>query len=739
MARMQSQFDWRVIRAPRDADQSEVDPRRRLRVLFVGFLFGIGLVWMRMLQLEVVHGDGFRAAAARPLERKIVIKAPRGRILARDGSILAEDVAQLALAVHYRYVQTPPHEAWLRARARRALAPEQRRDRQAVAREMQNQRAELDAMRARLADLAGVSLEDWNRRCGEIQASVERIAGSVRRRQERRWLETSTDEPAIAADDWRARLAQWLSAPSDAPPRFEAITVAEELAEHVVVDQIALAVMVEIEAHPDLWPGVRVVERRRRTYPAAQCAAHVVGYVRDEGPDALASAATDPDGVRGIERQYDTPLRGQDGLLVERSDSTGRVLETVVERPVVPGQDVTLTLDSNLQRATERLLDAALARRIQLSTSASPEPAGGAAVVLDTRTGAVLAMATAPRFDPNLFATSDAAAVAALMSDVAAPLVDRPTQMAIPPGSVFKLVSGAALLADPGFDPRELLTCRGYVEQPDRLRCALFVRQGVGHGPVDLVAALARSCNVYFFAHGRTLGGDALAAGARRFGLGAATGIDLPGEAAGNVPRTELGAPGRATGWSQADTEALSIGQSTLTTTPLQIARLMAALANEGRLVTPHLVRGLGVQRADNATIEIDAGASDSNVDQQRVAGLDARALAILREGMKEAVRDPHGSAHAAFAQLPVAVAGKTGTAQVGAGREDHAWFAGYAPADRPKVAIVVALEHAGDGGVSAAPLARRIVERLIELGYVPAGARAAPTTATRDTDLRRK
>jgi len=215
-------------------------------------------------------------------------------------------------------------------------------------------------------------------------------------------------------------------------------------------------------------------------------------------------------------------------------------------------------------------------------------------------------------------------------------------------------------------------------------------------------------------------------------GLDAATGIDLPDERPGVVPRPELGVPGRATGWSMTDTQALAIGQSTLAVTPLAVARMMSAVAGGGRLVTPRLVRGSGVVRSDEGAAEPDGNGGE----EARVAELDGRIGAVLREGLRAVVEDDEGSAHAALAGLPVRVAGKTGTAQVGAGREDHAWFAGYAPADVPRVAFVVALEHAGDGAQAAAPVARRMVERLVERGYVrPVGERVADERDVRERE----
>ena len=179
----------------------------------------------------------------------------------------------------------------------------------------------------------------------------------------------------------------------------------------------------------------------------------------------------------------------------------------------------------------------------------------------------------------------------ALLADPAHPLFHRAIQMALPPGSVFKTVTAVALLESAGLDPAATFYCQGYLKQPDRQRCAVYVRHGTGHGDVTLAEALAESCNVYFFHHAEKLPPQALVDWARRLGFGQPTGVDLPGEARGIVPTPDSIRKLEGHGWHTADTQAMSVGQGSLTATPLQVVRMMAAVANGGLLVTPHVVR----------------------------------------------------------------------------------------------------------------------------------------------------
>jgi penicillin-binding protein 2 len=288
--------------------------------------------------------------------------------------------------------------------------------------------------------------------------------------------------------------------------------------------------------------------------------------------------------------------------------------------------------------------------------------------------------------------------------------------MALPPGSVFKVVTALALLADADFDPLATCNCQGYLSRPDRERCQIFRRYGIGHGETDLASALARSCNVYFFEQSSHLGPTRLADMAMRLGFGRSSGVDLPGEAAGYVPQAQPVTADQPA-WTLADAQAFAIGQSRLTATPLQVARLMAVVANGGAIVTPHLAVSQESERRGEVKSMVDGA---RNV----VAGLNRQQLEIVRRALARVVDDPEGTAYAALSDAGVAVAGKTGTAETGPRSADHAWFAGYVPADAPRVAFAVALEHRGSAE-RAAVLAKELVQGLEALGLL-----AVPDTA---------
>jgi penicillin-binding protein 2 len=741
------------------------NPRHRLRWLLAGFIVLCAGICGRLAALEWRYGAEYRAEAVRPVERQRVIVAQRGRILGRDGTVLACDRPVLSLAMQYRWLEEPPDPAWLRSVARRHLTAAQRRDPEQEAAEQARLLAFREALHHQLAELCGMSPNQWQARCQKVQARVQALSDHVNRLAIAEAHEAQKNSLANStAISWFSAAGRklWDGLIRGSGSSQHPIVVAEQLEDHRLFDGVSLEAVAEIEANPEQFPGVRIVRDRRRNYPDGSLAAHLLGFVSGaEDIVAKDSKTSDRAGHAGVERQYDAVLRGAPGSVVDVLDRRGQPKSTRIVQPAVAGRDLVLTLDPALQRAAEAVLDAAVARRLsaidattldgEITTSSAgatdrenredhrPDknqsddtaPAGGGAIlVMDIHTGAILAAASAPRFDPSLLADPQSAGAAwpRYRDDPDRPLFDRTVQMALPPGSVFKTLSAIALLETPGFDPEKPFECQGYLHTPDRQRCAVYRRWGVGHGQVTLTDALARSCNVYFFHFGEQTGMGSLLDWSRRCGFGRVSGIDLPGEAAGHLPMPDVTSnKHRAT--QDAAAAALAIGQSSLTVTPVQIVRLMAAVANGGGLVTPYVAAELAnppTADGNGDTVQADQGGvspseSNSQVNHpppQPILGLDPKRLATLRRGLRQVVTDSEGTAHGAFHATGIEVAGKTGTAEIGGGKAEHAWFAGYAPADAPRVAFVVVLERAGEAAVTAAPAAARLVEKLQSLGY---------------------
>ncbi len=458
----------------------------------------------------------------------------------------------------------------------------------------------------------------------------------------------------------------------------------------VVAEDVGLREVAWIEARRELFPSVEIEERARRHYPHGPMLAHVLGFVGEVSETELdaaegALASGDIVGKSGIERTYDDTVRGARGWKVVSVNNVGRQIGGgQIGAPPDHGHDLTLTLDLDLQRTL---------------FEAFGEEAG-AAVFLDPANGEVLALASTPAFDPNLFA--DGISVEdwnRITGDPRRPMHDRAIASYYAPGSIFKVAMAVAGLESGTIDADDTVTCPGYAYFYGRRR--LCWKRG-GHGTVAVREAVAKSCNVFFYELGQKLGIERIHDYGAKLGLGSPTGIDLPGEEPGILPNGEWKRRQLREIWYPGDTISVAIGQGYLTTTPVQMAVMSAAIANGGHRVTPHTIRGRGAEPVP--------------------LGFDADSMARVRGGMADAVA--LGTATRA-ALKGISVAGKTGTAQVSAHSAEtdsdelpkqfrsHAWFVGYAPTERPRIAFAVIVEHGGHGGSSAAPIARQVLERF--------------------------
>lgn len=457
-------------------------------------------------------------------------------------------------------------------------------------------------------------------------------------------------------------------------------------------DDLTIGDAVKVEEWRLELPGVTVDAEPRRDYVAARFAAHLLGYVREASPNQVRqgwAAAGRRAGQTGLERLLDPFLRGREGTERVEVDSQERPLRLVGRQEARAGANVVTTLDRRIQHAAERALG----------------EAAGVIVVMDPRNGDLLAMASRPAYDvARLSGSIDREEWLRMVRDPQHPFLNRAFQAQYAPGSIFKLVVAAAALQE------------GLITPTDRLPCPATLRVGnhtfknwssVDQRPLTLEEAVAVSCNTFFYRLGLTVGIERIARYAAAFGFGEPTGIGLGDEKRGLVPRPHGRQGGQASrAWLPGDTANVAIGQGRVLATPLQVARFMAAVANRGVLWRPRLVH------------EVDTGAGPALTIAPKATGradIAPAVFTVLRRALARAVREGTGAAAALHG---VAVAGKTGTAQTihdsdATKGQDHAWFAGFAPADDPRAVVIVLVERGGMGGKVAAPLARQVFEAI--------------------------
>lgn len=438
-------------------------------------------------------------------------------------------------------------------------------------------------------------------------------------------------------------------------------------------------------------PGIvpRDVEVRHYLYETLAC--HLLGRVGRIGADELdhyMSLGYSPGeviGVAGLEKKFQDVLRGRRGIRSLQVDALGWPKGERLVSPASPGGDVTLSIDLDVQLATERALGS---RR-------------GSVAVVVPETGDILALASAPRFDPNHFHRKVSADEWLRLSQSwTAPLLNRATEASYQPGSTFKVLTALAAL-DGGVDPQETVHCTGRFELGPRVaKCW----KKNGHGDVAMVQAIAHSCNVYFYTMGLRAGIERIEKVGRAFGLGERTGIDVGGETPGVLPGPEYRKQRHLSVWTKGDTINVAIGQGEVLTTPLQMARVMGAIENHGVLMKSRLVRTVRSE---------DGGRSYAPEERSRLE-VKPDQLETVLEGMRWAVRQ----GTAVRTRIPgLDIYGKTGSAQNPAG-DTHAWFVGVMRAPGGSVAIAVALENAGGGGKEAAPVAKEVFQAVLEAGW---------------------
>jgi penicillin-binding protein 2 len=563
----------------------------RLTRLTQVLLILLGILSVRLVQLQVIQGGRYARLSDRNRIRKLVLPAPRGRILDRNGVLLADTRPSFTASV----VPTELPDSVL-------------------------------PLLARMLDIPETGLREQLKPVAMYYSPV-----NVKR--------------------------------------------------DVSIEEVA-----RIEENSFRLPGARIRVDPVRNYPASNRYCHVLGHIGEVSEDELARDTSlrplDFVGRAGIEAQYESLLRGRDGSEYAEVDARGQEIGPLREKrpePEIPGRDLILTIDDRIQNLACELL--------------TPYPRA-AVVGMETRTGAIICLVSKPDFDPNIFmAPIDPATWDSLISNPSKPFFDRAVTSGYPPGSTMKPVVAlgalrqGALNRDTRFQP-----CTGSYKYGNRIfKCS------AAHGSLDLVGAIAQSCNTYFYQAGLRLGLDSLTAYAKEIGLGTNTGIDMPGEKPGNIPTRQWLDTRYGKGkWGAGSVLNFAIGQGEVTATPLQMAVLYGAIANGGMAVRPYLVA-----RVDSAGRTIHTTLPETRQLPMRSGDVD-----VVKLGLERVVE--YGTGTRARIN-EISIAGKTGTAQ-NPPRPDHAWFVGYAPSDAPEVVFSVLVENAGHGGAVSAPIAGELI-----------------------------
>lgn len=627
---------------------------RRVALLSALVVIGFAALFMRLWALQVLAGSHYAAQARANQVRTIRVQAPRGPIVDSRGNILVTN--RPVTSVELSPAGMP--------KSYRARAAEVRR----------------------IAEVAGVSVRHVTKQIVERKRAGDMLDPIVVRTEATGPMQAYLEERAAA------------------------------------------------------FPGLTLARSYVRTYPHGSLAAQLLGYdgqISQSELQSLGKRGYEPGdviGQTGIESSLDMYLRGLPGLARVRVDSLGRPRSPrLLATQPQPGQTVRLTIDTRLQIAAQNALEDGIQRARNTGQWAAD---GGAIVALNPKDGSILALASSPSYDPSVYSgrvTARELAAQGLTPRTAfdrnTPALDRALDAEYPPGSTFKPLTAIAALQAHLIKPYAFYPCTGtYVVPEDRSHRVWhnwdpFVYQGM-----DLPTALARSCDTYFYRVANkfyllpTGRGQPLQMWARRFGFGRTSGSDLTPQAPGVVPtigwKHRMYSRGTDPNWridrlwNPGDSLNLAIGQGFLLVTPLQMARFYAAIANGGRLVTPHIL--MDVENPNGTIVPTAAPPAP-----RPIPGLDPANLRVVQQGLYQGTHDPYGTSYAVFGNFPQPISGKTGTAQKlvrlpgYTGERDQSWWCGYGPSNDAKIVVCAVIENGGEGGAAAAPAAERVFAKF--------------------------
>ena len=484
-----------------------------------------------------------------------------------------------------------------------------------------------------------------------------------------------------------------------------------------ISNSISRTSVVQLEEQSNNLVGINIVVEPVRKYHMGTLASHIIGYAsrmtkenKDEFErigDTYEYENNDKVGETGIEKVFEELLRGEDGKKQIDMSVDGIVTGEYTAKEAIGGSNIYLTIDANLQRIAEEQLEANIMKIREGGFGQVYDAKGGSVVVTNVKTGEILAMASYPDYDPSFFYNGISTAQwQEYSTDPNKPLINKAIQNAYPPGSIFKMVTAIAALESEVVKINEYIADNGpyYIDDDTRPACWLYNSYGYGHGRLNVSGAIEKSCNVFFYEVSSRMGIDVLADYASYFGLGKKTGIELYGEKSGTLAERSLGEKNGYV-WSRGHTVIAAIGQGSNNYTPIQIAKYVTMVANDGKKVDLSLIKSIvsadGTQMSKSdieAFVNKKLGLSPDDTPEKDIKPENIKAV---KEGMKSVTGDSTGTAYSIFKDFEIEVGGKTGSAETGT-PDVHAWFVGFAPYNDPEIAVTVMVENGGHGYYTA-------------------------------------
>ena len=651
------------------------------------YFIGIVLI-IQLFNLQIVHGAEYREESNTRLTRETTLEAARGEILDRTGTALVTNSTKFSVELYKTKI-----------------------DDNELNTSILNIVNLLEKYQVEYADSFPISINPF-----QFTISDETLA---------KWKKTYDLDENISAeqafyefkDKYDIENTDITEIRKIIAIRYEITTTGYSSTKALTIaDDIPREAVAEFSESSDKFPGINIVTEPVREYTSGTLASHILGYVSTISAEEYATRKDTYDqndiiGKTGIEYVFEEYLKGQDGTKQIDMAVDGTITAEYTAEEAIAGSDVVLTIDANLQKITEQALEANIKKIASGGFGTAYDTNAGSCVVMNVKTGEILAMASYPNYDPADFVGGISTDKwNQYNTDSAKPLMNKAVQNSYAPGSIFKMVTAIAGLESGAITRTEKINDTGqYIKYGEKWPCWYYTDYHVGHGRLNVSQAIERSCNYFFYETGDRMGIETLAKYARYFGLGVKTGVELPSETSGAMATPEYAQTVGVT-WTKGQTINASIGQGLDNFSPLQMAKYISMLANGGKNIDVTIVKSIIKSDGTEASTEEinnfvnqklglgDNTSEDLTIHQEN---LDA-----ILEGMRSVTSDTTGTAYVRFQDFGISVGGKTGSAEAGKDENQkdivHAWFAGFAPFEDPEIAVVVMVENGGHGNYTA-------------------------------------
>ena len=654
------------------------------------YLVGIILI-AQLFNLQIVHGSEYREQSNTRLTRESTLEAARGSILDKTGNVLATSKMGFSLELYKTKIDT-------------------------------------DTLNNTILNIIQVLEKNNLEYVDSFPIKIEPFEFTISDKNLTKWKEDNKFDENITAEEAFYKFKDKYEIKNeDISEVRKIIAIRYEISQNGysstksinIATDITREAVAEFSENSEKFPGINIVVEPIRSYTSGTLASHILGYVGKISQEEYETRkdtydSNDIIGKTGIEYVFEEYLKGTDGTKQIDMAVDGTITAEYISEEAIAGSDVILTIDANLQKIAEDSLAATLEKIRTGGFSETYDTQSGSVVVMDVKTGEVLAMASYPAYDPQLFVGGISNENWAMYTAEGShqPLRNKAIQDAYAPGSIFKMVSAIAGLESGVITTTERINDTGVYPKYTNPRCWIYTDQHRGHGWLNVTGAIKNSCNYFFYEVGDRMGIDTLAKYARYFGLGSKTGIELPSETAGSLASRETkAAKTNGEQWYPGETTSAVIGQSYNSFSPIQMAKYISMLANGGKKVNPTIIKT--IRKPDGSEVSKEEIEQFSNQklglsnDETEELNIKQENLDAVLEGMRQVTSESGGTAYGIFRNFNIEVAGKTGSAE--AGNDVNAWFAGFAPYDDPEIAVVVMIEK-GSHGSYAAEVVRNIM-----------------------------